>query len=90
MTENDDLLAKIGQLAGELPTLSLSSQHVAHSALLQAKSTDIKLRLPSLISLPPISRTTCLVIHTLTQDGHLILEAEVEADLRLIAIAPSF
>lgn len=87
MTENDDLLAKIGQLAGELPTLSLSSQHVAHSAPLQAKSTDTKLRLPSL---PPISRTTCLVIHTLTQDGHLILEAEVEADLRLIAIAPSF
>lgn len=31
MTENDDLLAKIGQLAGELPTLSLSSQHVAHT-----------------------------------------------------------
>lgn len=34
MTENDDLLAKIGQLAGELLTSSLSSQHYhSHSTL---------------------------------------------------------
>ena len=86
MTENDDLLAKIGQLAGELLIGTLASPVRSPR---QAKSIDTKTSPPS----HPLARTLHNMspdIRPHTPDGHLIHEEEgVVAHQLRIAIGRS-
>lgn len=76
MTENEDLLAKIGQLAGKEHPMSDLPPQRAHWK--QAKSIAIRTTPPSLIS-----PNTYLAMHLRIRDGRPILEAEEAVVLQL-------
>lgn len=77
MTENEDLLARIGQLAGKR-SLGILLQ-IPHSQLAQVASTSTKTsrlsRTPPLPTIPSMFRD--MPLHT--QDGRLTLEEEAVA-----------
>lgn len=80
MTENEDLLTKIGRLAGKKAT-----QHTLRQAVIsyiQVKSIDTRTNQPSILS-PLTSHTMSLATHLPTQVGHRTLEAEVDRQVRI-------
>jgi len=80
MTENEDLLTKIGRLAGKKATqYTLRQAVISHG---QVKSIDTRTNQPSILS-PLTSHTMSLATHLPTQDGHRTLEAEVDLQVRI-------
>lgn len=80
MTENEDLLTKIGRLAGKEATQYTLSQ--AAISYVQVKSIDTRINQPSTLN-PLTSHTMSLATHLPTQDGHRTLEAEVDLQVRI-------
>lgn len=73
MTENEDLLARIGQLAGKVLDLRFVSSPLTSD---QARSIDTRARVLNQVSKLPTSPSTCRVMFLRVKDGLPIREAE--------------
>lgn len=87
MTENEDLLARIGQLAGKVLDLRFVSSSLTPA---QARSIDTRTRAPHPINKLPTSPSTCRVMFPRVKDGLPIHEAEDAVAELHTGIAHSF